>query len=89
MLAICITGSDPICFKRVVVVSAMSGETNRLTGLAHEISKAPKARELDVLLSTGDEHPDCELPLHDPQVRDPTRTDLHLAKILTPYISRR
>jgi len=39
----------------VVVVSAMSGETNRLTSLAHEISKNPLARELDVLLSTGEQ----------------------------------
>ncbi len=39
----------------VVVVSAMSGETNRLTSLAHEVSDRPPARELDVLLSTGEQ----------------------------------
>ncbi len=39
----------------VVVVSAMSGETNRLTSLAHEVSDLPPARELDVLLSTGEQ----------------------------------
>jgi len=39
----------------VVVVSAMSGETNRLTGLANEIIDRPAARELDVLLSTGEQ----------------------------------
>ncbi len=39
----------------VVVVSAMSGETNRLTSLAHEVSDHPPARELDVLLSTGEQ----------------------------------
>ncbi len=39
----------------VVVVSAMSGETNRLTALAHEISDRPDPRELDVLLSTGEQ----------------------------------
>ena len=39
----------------VVVVSAMSGETNRLTNLAHEVSSLPPARELDVLLSTGEQ----------------------------------
>ncbi len=39
----------------VVVVSAMSGETNRLVGLASEISQQPTARELDVLLSTGEQ----------------------------------
>jgi len=39
----------------VVVVSAMSGETNRLTGLAAEMQSAPVAREMDVLLSTGEQ----------------------------------
>ncbi len=39
----------------VVVVSAMSGETNRLIGLAKEIQAVPDARELDVILSTGEQ----------------------------------
>jgi len=39
----------------VVVVSAMSGETNRLLGLANAIDTRPEARELDVLLSTGEQ----------------------------------
>ena len=39
----------------IVVVSAMSGETNRLTELAREISSKPKPREIDVLLSTGEQ----------------------------------
>ena len=39
----------------VVVVSAMSGETNRLMALAHEIQERPLPRELDVLLSTGEQ----------------------------------
>lgn len=39
----------------VVVVSAMSGETNRLLGLAHELQEPPLARELDVLLATGEQ----------------------------------
>jgi len=41
--------------KIVVVVSAMSGETNRLTALAAEMQKSPVAREMDVLLSTGEQ----------------------------------
>ncbi|CAH9059150.1 Aspartate kinase Ask_LysC [Pseudoalteromonas sp. CIP111854] len=41
--------------KVVVVVSAMSGETNRLFNLATQIDEAPSARELDVLLSTGEQ----------------------------------
>jgi aspartate kinase len=39
----------------VVVVSAMSGETNRLIGLAGAIQSTPDARELDVLVSTGEQ----------------------------------
>lgn len=39
----------------VVVVSAMSGETNRLMDLAKQIDSVPTARELDVLLSTGEQ----------------------------------
>lgn len=39
----------------VVVVSAMSGETNRLVALAHEIQEKPNPRELDVVLSTGEQ----------------------------------
>ena len=38
----------------VVVVSAMSGETDRLLRLAHEITPQPDDRELDVLLSSGE-----------------------------------
>lgn len=39
----------------VVVVSAMSGETNRLIALAHEAMKEPDPRELDALVSTGEQ----------------------------------
>jgi len=38
-----------------VVVSAMSGETNRLLGLAKQISTQPDERECDVLVSTGEQ----------------------------------
>ncbi|GAV21299.1 aspartate kinase [Mariprofundus micogutta] len=38
-----------------VVVSAMSGETNRLIGLANEITDAPAERELDAMLATGEQ----------------------------------
>jgi aspartate kinase len=41
--------------KIVVVVSAMSGETNRLITLAKEIMPEPDPRELDVMLSTGEQ----------------------------------
>jgi aspartate kinase len=39
----------------VVVVSAMSGETNRLIGLASAIMEEPTPREMDVLVSTGEQ----------------------------------
>ena len=39
----------------VVVVSAMTGETNRLINLAKEIQSHPDPREMDVLLSTGEQ----------------------------------
>ena len=39
----------------VVVVSAMSGETNRLVALAKEIQAEPDSREMDVVISTGEQ----------------------------------
>jgi len=39
----------------VVAVSAMSGETNRLTALAKEMQDRPSKREMDVLLTTGEQ----------------------------------
>ncbi len=38
----------------VVVLSAMSGETDRLIKLAHEVTSSPDEREMDMLLSTGE-----------------------------------
>jgi aspartate kinase len=42
-------------YQIVVVPSAMSGETNRLIGLAREIMPQPDERELDMLASTGEQ----------------------------------
>ena len=39
----------------VVAVSAMSGETNRLIALANEVSEKPHSREMDVIISTGEQ----------------------------------
>ena len=39
----------------VIVVSAMSGETNRLVALANEVSDRPVEREMDVLVTTGEQ----------------------------------
>lgn len=41
--------------KVVVTVSAMSGETNRLLDLAKQITSTPNLRELDMLVSTGEQ----------------------------------
>jgi len=38
----------------VIVVSAMSGETNKLIEYAHYFSKNPSSREMDILLSSGE-----------------------------------
>ncbi|MGE0384228.1 MAG: aspartate kinase [Gammaproteobacteria bacterium] len=39
----------------VVVVSAMSGETDRLLGLSRQVAERPEGREVDVLLATGEQ----------------------------------
>jgi aspartate kinase len=39
----------------VVIVSAMSGETNRLLGLAHQVTELPDAREMDAIAATGEQ----------------------------------
>jgi len=39
----------------IIVVSAMAGETDRLLNLAHEIARFPDEREVDVLISTGEQ----------------------------------
>ena len=39
----------------IIVVSAMSGETNRLLGLARDLTSNPSPRDLDVLVSTGEQ----------------------------------
>ncbi|QIZ75574.1 aspartate kinase [Ferrimonas lipolytica] len=41
--------------KIVVVLSAMAGETNRLLNLAHSVAAEPDPRELDMLVSTGEQ----------------------------------
>jgi aspartate kinase len=41
--------------KMVIVLSAMGGQTDNLIGLAHELTDEPDPRELDVLMSTGEQ----------------------------------
>ena len=42
-------------FLPIIVVSAMGSTTNELVGMANQISKNPEPREMDVLLSTGEQ----------------------------------
>lgn len=41
--------------RMIVVLSAMSGETDRLIGMAHEMQRIPDPREMDALISTGEQ----------------------------------
>ena len=58
----------------IVVVSAMSGETNRLVGLAQEMQVYPKPREMDVLLSTGEQVTIALLCMAIEEIGFPTRS---------------
>ncbi|NEX21770.1 aspartate kinase [Thiorhodococcus mannitoliphagus] len=66
----------------VVVVSAMSGETDRLIGLARQIQPLPEPRELDVLLSTGEQVTiallSMALQAHDCPARSYTGAQVHI-----------
>ena len=68
----------------VVVVSAMAGETNRLLGLAHEISEIPDDREKDVLLASGEQVSVALLTLALREMGQPARSFLgHQVRIET------
>jgi aspartate kinase len=70
--------------KVVVIVSAMSGETNRLLGLAHEVTKVPDAREMDVIAATGEQVSSALLALAIQNEGGRARSLLgHQVKILT------
>ena len=58
-----------------VVVSAMSGETNQLVALAHELGgEAPDPREFDVLVSTGEQKTIALLSMAIQQLGQPARS---------------
>lgn len=68
----------------VVVVSAMSGETNRLLGLAHQITDVPDAREMDSIAATGEQVAAALTSLAIQQAGGQARSLLgHQVKILT------
>jgi aspartate kinase len=68
----------------VVIVSAMSGETNRLLKLAHEVIAVPDAREMDVIAATGEQVTSALLSLAIHSEGGAARSLLgHQVKILT------
>jgi aspartate kinase len=68
----------------VVVVSAMAGETNRLLGLAHELSEIPDEREKDVLLASGEQVAVALMTLALKELGQPARSYLgHQVRIET------
>jgi aspartate kinase len=68
----------------VVIVSAMSGETNRLLKLAHEVHPVPDAREMDVIAATGEQVTSALLALAIQAEGGKARSLLgHQVKILT------
>ena len=68
----------------VVVVSAMAGETNRLIGLAQQISEIPDERERDVLLASGEQVSVALLSLAIKELGLPARSYLgHQVRIAT------
>jgi len=68
----------------VVIVSAMSGETNRLLKLAHEVAQVPDAREMDVIAATGEQVTSALLSLAIQAEGGKARSLLgHQVKILT------
>ncbi|MGH7928735.1 MAG: aspartate kinase, partial [Candidatus Binatia bacterium] len=68
----------------IVVVSAMSGETNRLISLAQQIAEIPDEREKDVLLASGEQVSVALLSLALKELKQPARSYLgHQVRIGT------
>lgn len=71
----------------VVVVSAMSGETNRLVALATEMMREPAGPEYDILLATGEQVTIALLGLALQELGQPSKSFLgHQVKILTDEV---
>ena len=72
--------------KVAVVVSAMSGETNRLIALASEISDRPLPGEMDVLVSTGEQVTMALLCMALKELGQESRLSLiHISEPTRPY----
>jgi aspartate kinase len=71
----------------IVVVSAIGGETDRLLNLGRELSKRPSSREMDVLVSTGEQVSSALLAIALEELGVPARSMLgHQARILTDNV---
>ena len=74
----------------IVVVSAMAGETDRLLSMGWELSNTPAEREMDVLVSSGEQVSAALLAIQLNEIGVPTRSLLgHQARILTENVYRK
>jgi aspartate kinase len=74
----------------IVVVSAMAGETDRLLSMGWELSKSPAEREMDVLVSSGEQVSAALLAIQLNEIGVPARSLLgHQARIRTENVFRK
>ncbi|MBW1905842.1 MAG: aspartate kinase, partial [Deltaproteobacteria bacterium] len=74
----------------IVVVSAMAGETDKLLSMGWELSHAPAEREMDVLVSSGEQVSAALLAIQLNEIGVPARSMLgHQARILTDNVHRK
>ncbi|RZV48977.1 MAG: aspartate kinase, partial [Deltaproteobacteria bacterium] len=74
----------------IVVVSAMAGETDRLLSMGWELSDGPAEREMDVLVSSGEQVSAALLAIQLNEMGVPARSLLgHQARILTDNVHRK
>ena len=74
----------------IVVVSAMAGETDKLLGMGWELSERPAEREMDVLVSSGEQVSAALLAIQLNELGVPARALLgHQARILTDNVHRK
>ena len=74
----------------IVVVSAMAGETDKLLGLGWELAERPAEREMDVLVSSGEQVSAALLAIQLNEIGVPARSLLgHQARIRTDNVYRK
>jgi aspartate kinase len=70
----------------VVILSAMAGITDRLIGMAQEVSETPDKRELDVLLATGEQTTSALLAMILNSMEYPAQSLMgHQAEVVTDH----